>query len=72
MDLLKRSSPSKTEIKTEKVCKDAFRTTAASETELPAILVNGFQPLNIITKSPISDIATVLNTTPVLFTKPKV
>ena len=45
----------------KKVCRDAIRTNTTSEMELFAKLVNNFQPLNIVTKSPIPDIAAVLN-----------
>ena len=37
------------------------RTTTTPEMELFATLVNNLQPLNIVTKSPIPDIAAVLN-----------
>ena len=47
----------------------AFRTTATTETEPLATLVNDFQPLNIITKSSIPGIAVVLTATLVLYTK---
>ena len=40
---------------------DGSRTAATSKMELFVIIVNGFQPLSIITKSSISDIATVLD-----------
>ena len=37
------------------------RTAAESKTELFVIIVNGFQPLTIITKRPILDVAAVLD-----------
>ena len=41
------------------------RTAATSKMELFVIIVNGFQPLTIITKCPILDVAAVLD--PALF-----
>ena len=43
------------------VAKGGPRTAAASKIDLFVIIVNGLQPLNIITKSSILDVAAVLD-----------
>ena len=43
------------------ISKDGSRTAATSKMELFVIIVNGFQPLNIITKCSFLDFAAVLD-----------
>ena len=43
--------------------RDGSRTAATSKMKLFVIMINGFQPLTIITKSSILDVATVLGPT---------
>ena len=42
-------------------CRDGSRTAATSKMELFVIIVNGFQPLTIITKCSILDVAAVVD-----------
>ena len=43
------------------IIRGGFRTAATSKVELFVIIVNGFQPLTIITKSSTLDVAAVLD-----------
>ena len=44
------------------IVRKGFRTAAASKMELFVIIVNGWKPLTIITKSSVLNVAAVLNT----------